>query len=100
VSDSSEPPRLLDATDAALELSRAPGWRLAGNAIERTWRFADFKAAMCFVNAVAALAEREEHHPDITVRYAEVTLVCWTHSVGGLTRRDFDLARMIDTLGQ
>ena len=91
-------PLLGDAAVAA-ELARTPGWARAGTAIERTWRFADFKAAMFFVNGVAALAEREGHHPDVTVRYSEVTLALWTHSAGGLTARDFELARKIDGLG-
>ena len=89
----------LDEAAVTAELARTPGWRRAGPAIERTWRFAGFKEAMVFVNGVAALAERENHHPDVTIHYNEVTLSLWTHSAGGLTARDFDLARTIDALG-
>jgi len=79
----------------ARELAATPGWTRDGEAIRRTWRFADFKAAMIFVNGVAALAEKAGHHPDIAIHYNEVTLRLWSHDAGGLTRRDFDLARRI-----
>lgn len=80
----------------AAELARTPGWRRSGKAIERTYRFRDFNEAMVFVNRVAALAERANHHPDVTIHYNEVTLSVWTHSDGGLTPKDFSLARSID----
>jgi 4a-hydroxytetrahydrobiopterin dehydratase len=89
----------LDEATVAEELVRTPGWKRSGRAIERTWRFRDFREAMVFVNGVAALAERENHHPDVGIHYNEVTLSLWTHSAGGLTARDFDLARQIDALG-
>jgi len=98
VSPAADRPALLGDAVVAAELARTPRWGRAGKAIARTWRFADFRAAMVFVNGVAALAEREGHHPDITIRYGEVTLALWTHSAGGLTARDFDLARGIDAL--
>jgi 4a-hydroxytetrahydrobiopterin dehydratase len=79
----------------ARELATAPGWARDGDAIQRTWRFADFKAAMIFVNGVAALAEKANHHPDITIHYNEVTLRLWSHDSGGLSAHDFDLARRI-----
>jgi len=98
VSPAADRPALLGDAVVAAELARTPRWGRAGKAIARTWRFADFRAAMVFVNGVAALAEREGHHPDITIRYAEVTLVLSTHSAGGLTARDFDLARKLEAL--
>jgi 4a-hydroxytetrahydrobiopterin dehydratase len=88
-------PRLAEDV-IARELAARPGWARDGEAIRRTWRFADFKAAMIFVNGVAALAEKANHHPDIAVHYNEVTLRLWSHDVGGLSARDFDLARRID----
>ena len=90
---------LLGEGEIAAELATTPGWSRNGTAIEKTYRFTDFTSAMLFVNGVAALAEREGHHPDVTVRYDEVTLALWTHSAGGLTARDFELARKIDGLG-
>jgi len=90
--------RLADDVIAS-ELARPPGWTRDGTAIQRVWRFADFKAAMIFVNGVAALAEKAGHHPDVAIHYNEVTLRLWSHDAGGLTRHDFDLARRIaDTL--
>ena len=74
----------------------APGWTPDGTAIVRTWRFADFKAAMIFVNGVAALAEQVNHHPDIAIHYNEVTLRLCSHDAGGVTERDLALARTIN----
>lgn len=81
----------------ARELATTPEWARDGKAIQRTWRCADFKAAMIFVNGVAALAEKANHHPDITIHYNEVTLRLWSHDSGGLSARDFDLARRISS---
>ena len=87
------------ADDAvARELASTPGWARDGEAIARTRRFADFKAAMIFVNGVAALAEKANHHPDIAIHYNEVTLRLWSHDAGGLTARDFTLARAVDAI--
>ena len=84
--------------EIAAELAQTPGWRRSGGAIERTYRFEDFKEAMLFVNGVASLAERANHHPDVTIHYNEVTLSLWTHSAGGITTKDFALARRIDAV--
>jgi 4a-hydroxytetrahydrobiopterin dehydratase len=89
----------VDDAAAAAGLARLPGWARAGRAIARTYRFEDFRGALAFVNRVAALAERQQHHPDIDIRYNEVTLSVWTHDAGGLTERDFRLAAAIDAEG-
>jgi 4a-hydroxytetrahydrobiopterin dehydratase len=89
------PARLTDDA-VARELASAPQWTREGDGIQRTWRLADFKSAMIFVNGVAALAEKANHHPDIAIHYNEVTLRLWSHDAGGLTERDFRLARSID----
>ena len=86
----------LDAKALSERLRALRGWTRSGDAITRTYSFADFKTAMIFVNGVAALAECAEHHPDITVSYKVVTLALRTHSAGGITGKDFDLARRID----
>ena len=86
----------LDDSAVARELGATTGWERDGSAILRTWRFADFKAAMIFVNGVAALAEKAGHHPDVAIHYNEVTLRAWSHDAGGLTARDFALARTIN----
>lgn len=86
----------LSALAVKRRLAGLRGWKQAGNAIQKQYTFADFKDAMFFVNTVAALAEKAGHHPDITVTYNRVTLLLSTHDAGGLTRKDFDLARRIE----
>ena len=75
-------------------------WKKLGPSIARTFQFKDFVAAMKFVNTVAKLAEKAQHHPDIDIRWNKVTLTLATHSEGGLTKKDFDLAKKIDTLAE
>ncbi len=77
-------------------LATLPEWKRNGDIISRTFEFADFAAAMKFVNAVAELAEQAQHHPDIDVRWNKVTLALTTHDAGGLTEKDFALARACD----
>ena len=86
---------LLTESEIQERLSRVPGWERRGREIHRTWAFADFRAAMAFVNRVAELAEAAGHHPDIDIRYSKVTLALSTHDAGGLTTRDFALAESI-----
>ncbi len=70
-----------------------------GSEIVREWKLADFAAAMALVNRVAELAEAADHHPDILVHgWNSVRLRFTTHFAGGLTKRDFALARRIDEL--
>lgn len=77
-------------------LPSVPGWARAGKVIRRSYEFADFVQAMAFVNAVARLAERANHHPDIDIRWNRVGLALTTHDAGGLTDQDFALARQCD----
>jgi 4a-hydroxytetrahydrobiopterin dehydratase len=86
---------LLTETEIQERLPRVPGWERRGSEIRRTWAFADFRAAMAFVNRVAELAEAAGHHPDIDIRYSKVSLALSTHDAGGLTARDFALAESI-----
>jgi 4a-hydroxytetrahydrobiopterin dehydratase len=79
-------------------LARVPQWTREGIEITRTFTFRNFREAMGFVVQVALLAERADHHPDIDIRYKQVTLRLSTHSAGGLTEKDFDLAQQIDQL--
>jgi len=81
-----------------LALGTLPDWKKTGDVIARTFEFKDFSAAMDFTNAVAALAEQAQHHPDIDVRWNKVTLALSTHDAGGLTEKDFALARQCDAL--
>jgi 4a-hydroxytetrahydrobiopterin dehydratase len=68
------------------------GWTEVGKALERTFEFENFVDALAFVNRVGELAEAENHHPDIAIHYNRVTLRWWTHTEGGITDRDRELA--------
>ena len=84
--------------DAVTEGLQGSLWEREGDAIVRDWTFADFKEAMAWVNRIAELAEEANHHPDILVHdWSKVRLKLSTHSVGGLTQGDLDMARRIDT---
>ena len=74
-------------------LAELEGWSRQGEAITKTFRFRDFIGSVNFVNALAEVAEGMKHHPDIDIRYNKVTLVLTTHDSGGVTTRDFELAR-------
>ena len=73
-------------------------WTEVDGALQRTFELESFPAALDFVNRVGALAEAENHHPDIAIRYREVTLRWWTHTAGGITDRDRELATKTDEL--
>ena len=73
-------------------------WGFQGEALTRTFRFADFVHAICFVEHLAEVAEERQHHPDIYIRYNNVTLHLSTHSAGGVTMRDVELAEAIGHL--
>jgi 4a-hydroxytetrahydrobiopterin dehydratase len=91
---------LLKADEAKARLKKIPEWELEKKHIERTFEFDDFSESIDFVNGVAEVAEDEEHHPDIDIRYNKVRLILSTHSKGGLTELDFNLAERIDTLSE
>jgi 4a-hydroxytetrahydrobiopterin dehydratase len=73
-------------------------WQEVNGALERTYELASFEDAIAFVNRVAALAEAEDHHPEIAIAYRKVTLRWSTHSAGGITERDRELAKRSDEL--
>lgn len=74
------------------------GWSEVERALERTFTFDDFREALAFVNEVGRLAEEERHHPDIAIHYNKVTVRWWTHTAGGVTERDRDLAEKTNAL--
>ena len=80
-------------------LPQVPGWELAeqGQALTRTFRFADYYKTMAFVNALAWVAHAEDHHPDLGVHYDRAVVRFSTHDVGGLSENDFILAAKIDS---
>lgn len=82
----------------AASMAGVPQWTESAGEIHRTFQFTTFKEAMAFVDQVARRAEAEGHHPDILIRYAKVTLSLSTHDAGGITAKDFAMARALDEL--
>ena len=79
-------------------LPTAKGWDRHGDMLVRTWQFPSFRRAMEFVNQVAALLEKSDHHPDLIVQFRTVRIEMSTHDVGGLTERDFALVAEINEI--
>ena len=90
----------ISTVEAEARLGNLPGWKIDAGELVKTFTFRDFLASLAFVNAVGELAEKAGHHPDIDIRYNKVRLLLSTHSEGGLTETDFDLAEKIDTLSE
>lgn len=87
---------LLDDEEIEQRLDELGDWEREGDEISKVFEFDDFAGSIKFVNAVAKMADRYDHHPDIDIRYAKVRLTLSTHSEGGLTSLDFDLAGDIE----
>ena len=93
----------LSATQIVTQLTQlngdaAQGWRLIDGALEKTYSFPDFHQTMAFVNALAWVAHREDHHPDLAVGYGRCTVRFNTHDVGGISASDFFCAAAVDAL--
>src|ERR1700733_1736540 len=89
---------LLSAEMVRESLGSLPEWKLEGKEIVRRYEFADFAAAMVFVNRVAEKAEAAGHHPDIDIRYNKVRVALVSHDKGGVTGRDVSMAKTIDLI--
>ncbi|HEX4189513.1 MAG TPA: 4a-hydroxytetrahydrobiopterin dehydratase [Marmoricola sp.] len=89
---------LLDDDGIATALESVPAWRREGDSITRTIEASSFLEGLDLVGAVGRAAEEADHHPDIDIRWRRITFVLSTHSAGGLTEQDFELARAIDRL--
>lgn len=89
---------LLSEAEINERLQGLTGWEQKGNEISKRFGLKNFVESVGFVNKVAILAEKADHHPDILIRYKNVTLTLSTHSEGGLTEKDFNLAREIEGL--
>lgn len=89
-------PELLDPDDIKSKLKKIPEWEYDGKKLTRTIEFDGFEEAVDFVNDVAEIAEKYEHHPEIDIRYNKVILMMTTHEAGGLTEDDFIVAGAID----
>lgn len=96
------PRRALSPTEIVTRLGGLAGWSLAGDgddvAIEKTFRFANYDETMAFVNAVAFIANRQDHHPDLSVHYNRCVVRWNTHDVKGLSDTDFACAQQVDAL--
>ncbi len=88
----------LNAEQVESRLQKLSEWSQSSDTLQRTLNFPSFAEAIAFVNQVAALAESQDHHPDILIRYSKVTLNLSTHDAGGITEKDFDLAEGIERL--
>jgi 4a-hydroxytetrahydrobiopterin dehydratase len=89
---------LLDLATVDALLGEGLAWERSGNELVKVRTGRDFADALAYVSAVGALAEEQGHHPDIDIRWNEVTLRLSTHSAGGITMADVELARRIDAL--
>lgn len=77
----------------------SPAWQVIdGHHLQRIYRLADFAAGLALVNRIGALAQAQDHHPDLLLAWGRVQITVWTHSVGGLSLNDFILAAQIDRL--
>ncbi|MES2631901.1 MAG: 4a-hydroxytetrahydrobiopterin dehydratase [Pseudomonadota bacterium] len=94
--------RALTATEIVTRLSAAPGWKLTGDgadvAIEKTYTFANYYETISFVNALAFIANAQDHHPDLSVHYNRCVVRFNTHDVKGLSESDFECALLVDGL--
>jgi 4a-hydroxytetrahydrobiopterin dehydratase len=88
----------LDSKQITRRLRAVPRWAARSRAIHRRFEFSGFMKAVDFVDRVAREAERKDHHPDIDIRWNKVTLTLSTHSEGGLTAKDFSMARKCDAI--
>jgi 4a-hydroxytetrahydrobiopterin dehydratase len=78
------------------ELGTLPGWSRRGEVITKTFQFRNFLTGIEFVTAIARAAEAADHHPDIDIRYTKIVCTLSTHSAGGITQKDLDMARQIE----
>jgi len=94
--------RAMTATEVVANLANLEGWTLTGDgaavAIEKTYAFANYDETISFVNAVAFIAHRQDHHPDLSVHFKRCVVRFNTHDVGGISRTDFDCAARVDAL--
>lgn len=94
--------RALTATEVVAKLAQLDGWTLAGDganvAIEKTYRFANYYETISFVNALAFVANAQDHHPDLSVHYNRCVVRFNTHDVNGISETDIDCAQRVDAL--
>jgi 4a-hydroxytetrahydrobiopterin dehydratase len=91
-------PRLLSATELHAALAERPHWGVRGGVLVRSVEAPTYAAGIALVDAVAAVADEVDHHPDIDIRWTTVTFLLTTHYKGGITTNDLDLADRIDRI--
>jgi 4a-hydroxytetrahydrobiopterin dehydratase len=89
-------PSTLSDAEITRRLQRLAGWSRQGDAIRKSFSFGTFAEGIRFVDRVAVAADAIDHHPDVDIRYTTVTMALSTHSAGGITAKDFDLAERIE----
>lgn len=95
---SSRSPKILGEPEIAKALERLEGWERDGETIRKLYTFKAFADGIRFVDRVAVAADAMDHHPDIDIRYTTVVMTLSSHSAGGITPKDLQLAEAIDRL--
>jgi 4a-hydroxytetrahydrobiopterin dehydratase len=88
----------LSTEDIQSHLAALPGWSIEGGEIAKTFKFKNYYETLAFVNALAWIAHRQDHHPDLSVHYNHCRVAFSTHAIGGISRNDFICAAKIETL--
>ncbi len=90
--------RILSDIEIQRQLGTLPGWARKGDTITKTYQFEAFPSGIDFLRKVADVAEEQQHHPDVDVRYTKLIFQLSTHDAGGITDKDFTLATAIEGL--
>ena len=88
----------LSHDEISVRLAALPNWNLQNGRLVRVARRRDFRTALQLVQRIADTADEQNHHPDVSIHWNEITFTLWPHAVGGLTERDFRLARAIEPI--
>lgn len=89
---------LLTSDEIATQVASLAGWTLETDRISKVFAFKDFREAVNFLTEITPIADEQNHHPDVAIHWNELTLTLWTHASGGLTERDFRLAKTLDEM--
>lgn len=89
----------LTENEITVQLQKLRGWSYSNNTLEKTFRFKNFIEAFGFMSSVALIAEKLNHHPDWSNVYNKVTLRMSTHDAGGVTEKDFDFVKLVESVG-
>lgn len=90
--------KVLSSREVREKLEEIEGWKIKGSKIQRIYKFKKYMDGIAFVNKLAELAEKEQHHPDLTIIWTTVTVELTTHDAGGITLRDIRMAKKINAI--